>query len=585
MEQKILNWRTAAAAFAALAALLAWRLVAELRRPPPPPPSSLRLLTAPPPGATFGAGDEPLDAALSPSGNELIFVATSNGVAHLWRRSLSVSRATPIEGTEAPRWPAWIPGRRAVSFFSGDTLKQVDFDRRETSDVATIPGAAGVAWLDDGSVLVGQAKGPVTRWRGASSSAGSRLQADDVAHRFPWRVDADSWVYLAERRDGRRLVRIVSGGMERDLTDADGHAAVIDGWLVYPRGGGLLAQRLTEGRLEGRAMALAARVVVSASGRTQAALSSRVALVAQPGGQRYQLRWFDRAGAPQEIASEPGDYWQVRLSPDGGRAAVTRMESLLRTLDIYVLRAGSGAPVPVSLGLAADTDPVWSPDGRTLLYSSRRTGLFTRLVGVEGAPEEPLPPTPGFIRPTPSDWSRRDPADIVFTHSAGQPPNTDIFRRPLTGGSIARVYASGFNESDARLSADGRWAAYVSDESGQSDIYVQAWPQGPRARVSQAGGTRPRWAGASIYFLRGNDVMRAARRPGTLPVFDVPQHIVTLPGVRDFDVAQHGERLLAIVSAGAADSEIAAFVEWQTPLVAEPDPAAEGRVPEEFRRN
>ena len=118
--------------------------------------------------------------------------------------------------------------------------------------------------------------------------------------------------------------------------------------------------------------------------------ASRIVLVGPGAAPRHRLVWFDAAGQAQEALSEPGDLWQVRLSPDDTQAAVTMLEPLLRTLDVYVLRGGSGSPLPVSLGLAAESDPVWSPDGLTLLFRSSRGGqpnLYTRRVGVQGAPE------------------------------------------------------------------------------------------------------------------------------------------------------------------------------------------------------
>ena len=323
----------------------------------------------------------------------MVFVATSNGSAQLWRRQLAGDRAQPIGGTEGARQPAWIAGQRAVSFFAGDALKRTTLEGVVT-DVATISNAAGAAWFEDGSVLVGHTRGPVRRWRDGRETPASRLQDGDVGHRFPWRVDEQTWLYLAERANGRRVVRVVRDGAERDVADTDGHAMAAGGWLLYPRGGALLAQPLDgDGVAGGRARPLIVGVGVSTEGRTFAALSSRVAVFSPPSGQQHRLQWFDGRGTALAIASEPGDYWQVRLSPDDRQAAVTMLEPLLRTLDVYVLRNGSGAPVPVTLGLAADTDPVWDPDGRTLLFRSVRNGqarLFTREVGRTGAAEAPL---------------------------------------------------------------------------------------------------------------------------------------------------------------------------------------------------
>jgi Tol biopolymer transport system component len=267
--------------------------------------------------------------------------------------------------------------------------------------------------------------------------------------------------------------------------------------------------------------------------------------------------------------SEPGDYWQVRLSPDDRQAAVTMLEPLLRTLDVYVLRGGSGSPIPVSLGLAAESDPVWSPDGRTLLFRSLRGGqanLYTRSVGVQGAPEALVVQTPGSE--VPSDWTAT--GDMLFSTVPGDRADTDIFRR-ASGGTTAPTLADGFNQFDARVSPDGRLVAYVSDESGQPEVYVTAWPPAAgagRTRVSQAGGSHPRWAGGSLYFLRGDgEVLRADHLPGTDGGYAVPVRVLAAPGLRDFDAAHRGARILAVVpETSARPAPVEALVDWTSAL-------------------
>jgi Tol biopolymer transport system component len=564
--------RAAACAFAVVAAVLAWRLVAIWRQPPPPPPPSVHLQFTPPPGTIFGAGDDPFDAALSPAGDEVVFVATAGGRAQLWRRPMAAAVATPIPGTEGAVTPAWVPGQRAVSFFRNRALEVVALDTGAVTTVATgLVEPAGAAWLEDGSVLVGHLRGPIDRWLGGKATGATRL-GNEVGHRFPARVGPATWVYLAERADGSRVIRLSRNGNHRDLTPADGHAMYVDGWLLYPRGGALLAQPLDVDtpQLTRRAEAVLAVVGVSSTGRTQAVASPRLLIAGRGAGPRHRLRWFDGAGQPQEPLSEPGDYWQVRLSPDDTQAAVTMLEPLLRTLDVYVLRGGSGSPVPVSLGLAAESDPVWSPDGLSLLFRSLRGGqanLYTRRVGVQGAPETLAVQTPATE--IPSDWTTA--GDLLFSAVSGERADTDIFRRG-TDGRPAPVLPDGFNQSDARVSADGRLVAYVSDESGQPDVYVTAWPpRGPapaRTRVSQAGGSRPRWAGRSLYFQRGDgEILRADPLPATDGAYTVPRQVLAIPGLRDFDVAHRGARLLAVVpETSMRPAPVEAVVNWTSTL-------------------
>ena len=133
-------WRATAIVCAVVAAVLAWRLVAIWRQPPPPPPPSVHLHFQPPPGAILGAGEDTLDAVVSPAGDEVVFVATTAGSARLWRRPLAAATATPIPGTEGASAPAWVNGQRAVSFFAGTSLKVVALDTRRRHARGDGPG-------------------------------------------------------------------------------------------------------------------------------------------------------------------------------------------------------------------------------------------------------------------------------------------------------------------------------------------------------------------------------------------------------------------------------------------------------------
>jgi len=144
----------------------------------------------------------------------------------------------------------------------------------------------------------------------------------------------------------------------------------------------------------------------------------------------------------------------------------------------------------------------------------------------------------------------RGDSDLFLVDAAGS--------RPLV--------TSRFNESDGRWSPDGRRLAYVSDEFGQPDVFVQGWPAGGRVRVSSAGGSKPRWGhdGRSLFFLRGSEIVRVMLTLEPLSV-SAPAIVASAPGLRDFDAAHHGDRLLAILPAQAATlPDIRALVDWQS---------------------
>src|SRR5262245_53324303 len=118
-------WRVATAGLLVLTVLLAWPLIQRYREQPAPPPPPLRLSLAAPPGTELGAGDDGLDAAVSPAGDALVFVATSQGRVQLWHRRLDTERAEPIAGTEGGHAPAWSADGGSIAFLAAGRLKTV----------------------------------------------------------------------------------------------------------------------------------------------------------------------------------------------------------------------------------------------------------------------------------------------------------------------------------------------------------------------------------------------------------------------------------------------------------------------------
>ena len=219
--------------------------------------------------------------------------------------------------------------------------------------------------------------------------------------------------------------------------------------------------------------------------------SPRVLITAPAVSRNYQLTWFQLAGEKSTPTGEPSDYWQVRLSPDDRFAALTQTTPLLRTLDVAIVpMSETGFTEQLSRAVAADGDPVWSPDGPgdCLSLASGRPAAALHARG-------PRPGRGGRDRPDVID--RRNAHGLAGrshhrSHSWSEGRSRSVAVDERTGAREVIANTS-FNETDGRLSPDGRWLAYVSDESGQPDVYAAPWPRGPRVRVSFAGGTRPRW--------------------------------------------------------------------------------------------
>jgi hypothetical protein len=426
-------------------------------------------------------------------------------------------------------------------------------------DLADAPSPAGAGWLPDGSLLfVPEARGPVRRLQNGAVSDATRLRAGEQGHGFPAEAGEGRFTYVAAVA-GRRIVRLVSpDGAERDLTQTDAHAYLIDNVLVHSRDGTLMSQRFNpeRGELDFRSNPLAFDVGASAAGKGFFAASPSVAVWAAAAARTSELAWFDAAGSRAETVGDAADYWQVRLSPDDRDAAVTVLDPLLRTLDIFVVPLAGGPREQLTLALAADSDPVWAPRGDRVLFRSMQDGephLFARAVHQPDVQPEPV--LRSSADETPTDWR----ATTVLFHAPGATGN-EVWALELPGGMPMPASRRGFSTYDARFSSDGRRVVYVSEESGRPDVYVEPFPpDGTRVRVSLGGGTRPEWSrdGRFILFLRDGRIMRAAldSRPAT---------VVVDTAVRDFAPAHATDRILAIVPRAPQKPAAGLIVNWRS---------------------
>jgi Tol biopolymer transport system component len=543
---------------------LAIPVVRHLSEVPPPPPPPLTLTLGSPRDTELGSGDEPLDAAISPDERHIIFVATRRGTTMLWRRTLESDRTETLAGTLGAQLPSWSPSGDAVAFFSGTTLRRFTIADGRVGDLADAPTPSGVTWLPDDSILFApQSTGAIRRIRDGAISDATTLKPGDRAHVFPVSTGIDTdFVYTAVGQNGRRTVRIVRDGQERDLTGTTGHGQVVDGHVLVVRDEVLLAYKLTDDwQVQGQAASLASGVGTTRGGRSLFTASPRIVLSSSSSPRAREMAWLDMNGARTGTMGQAGDLWQVRLSPDDQYAAVTFIAPLLRTLDIAVVPAASTkVSQPLTLALAADSDPVWSPDGRRIAFRSLQKGppaLFSKRAHDSDAEDEVLLETDA----TPTDWQ----GTSVVAHTADA-SSFEIVAVDQSRGTRETRIKSGFNNTDGRWSPDGQWLAYVSDEPGQPDVFANR-RDGDRARVSFGGGTRPRWSrdSRSLFFLKGSAIMRATVVSSSPPTFSPAEQVVDIPGIRDFDVAHGRDALIALVPVGASASlPVSVTVDWQS---------------------
>jgi Tol biopolymer transport system component len=299
----------------------------------------------------------------------------------------------------------------------------------------------------------------------------------------------------------------------------------------------------------------AAIPIVDGVNAAQFDVSASGVLVYAPGSGKapdYSLVWVDRAGEARPINDFARGYEDLHLSPDGRLVALTIEES------------GDNSPAHVWLADVErrtltrltfegfSRDPVWAPDGKSLAFGSKRGestfGLY--LQRIDGrSPAELIWPSPIPIWPDPHSWTP-DGRTLVFG-TKGKETSDDIWILSLDGDRRARPWLqTPANESAGRLSPDGRWMAYTSDESGRREVYVQPFP-GPGAKrlVSDGGGTNPIWSrdGRQLFFREGDDVLAADVE--TVPALAIGKPARLFSGRyrwtgRDLDVSPDGQHFV-----------------------------------------
>jgi len=543
-----------------LAALLA-TLFLRGHRERPAPAGRLRFAIAPPADAAYQGMP-----AISPDGRKLAFVATTaDGRDFLYLRPLDSLDARRLEGTDGASYPFWSPDGRSIAFFAQGKLAKIDASGGSPSILCAAPNPRGGSWGSRGTIVFSVNTGGeihrVGENGGRSESLTHLAAKTQSTNRWPtFLPDGEHFLYYVLAGDPKSSGTYLGALDSRETTrlaSADGGGLyAAPGFLLFRSGDRLMAQRFDP---EKRAVAGEAFPIVEQirwNGVATAALAVSASdtglLVYQTGGATTsRLQLYDRSGHELRAIGEPGAYWEPTLSADARRLVVPRLDPEGLSASIWVgdleranlFRLSSQAPIAAT--------PIWSADSRRIIYGAYPTGEVYVRDGGGAEPEKMLFRSPGF---TPlDDWSR-DGRLLFYEVIDWKSFHTDVWVRDLPTGQTRPVLQAKFNEMGARLSPDGTWLAYQSEESGISEIVVRSFPEvRERRQVSSGGGTQPRWRtdGRELYFISPDNKVMAVDIGTAAPLEAGAPHALfqtrILPPIEarnHYDAASDGQRFV-----------------------------------------
>jgi len=455
---------------------------------------------------------------ISPDGTLLAFdAADSSGRAMLWVRALDALEPRALPGTEGAGRPFWSPDSRFLAFFADGKLRKVDVSGAPPQTICDAPSGSDGSWSTTGVILYdGQAVDPIRMVAASGGIPKSIVEASRDAGEgsVGWPAflpDGKHFLYMSIRPgDDALLVGSVEPGFEPvELLAASSRVLFAPpDHLLYVRDETLVAQPFDPDalKLRGEPVPLAEEVGATGVGLANFSASANGVLVYRAGETAARrLAWVDREGRELEQVGEPAEYYSTALSPDGKRLAINILDPRNGEGDIWIRDLERGVNSRFTFDPENDTDPVWSPDGRTILFASDRNdkhGLYRKDASGAGEPELLLE-----ADSLPRPYSISPDGRYVGLHRPGEETTWDIWILPLEGEKAGEAYPflqSSFVEVRPAFSPDGRWIAYDSLESGGFEVYAQRFPgPGGKWQISTDGGSEPMWNpdGSALYYL------------------------------------------------------------------------------------
>jgi eukaryotic-like serine/threonine-protein kinase len=521
------------------------------------------------------------DLALSPDGHTLAMVAYSTQANNymLWTYEVGGRRTSSLDGTQGATYPFWSPDGKFLGFFADGKLKKVDVSGGQVQVLCDAPSGRGGTWNRDGVIVFTPDSFGPGLFR-VSSLGGSPVEMTkpdasrfETSHRWPvFLPDGKHFLYLAANFIGQlEKNAIFLGSLDsqerRLLVSTSANAAYAEpGYLLYLRDNKtLVAQPFDRRRyvLSGEPHTLSDEVLYFPTvDRAVFTVSSGEVLVTQTGkgASLSQLTWFDRDGKPTGTVGIPESYNNVRLSPDGRRVATGQTDPDGRHIDIGVHEVARGATTRLTFDPSTHQAPMWSPDGRQILFSAnRKLGIQLYLKNADGSGSEEEVADLGAILVNPWDWSRD--GKYVLVRKANE-----LWYLTWPERVAKPLLQANWTVQNAQFSSDGRWMAYASNETGSWEIYVSPFPSANgKWQVSSGGGQEPRWRqdGKELFYVSADGKMMAvavttaASFKADSPVALFQTHRrqpVSAQDVFSYDVSSDGQKFLILTKVDEANA-------------------------------
>ncbi|MEX2117842.1 MAG: hypothetical protein WEB37_13250, partial [Bacteroidota bacterium] len=518
---------------------------------------------------------------VSPDGRMVAFVsATPEGKTALYLRMLSEGTAVALPGTEGAYYPFWSYDSKWIAFFSVPTgkLKKVDVAGNPPITICDAPNQRGGSWGKNDVILLSFPTGPLFSVPASGGTPVQVMQMDTSRKESSQRwscflPDGKHFLYFsrtislgAEAEGDAIMAGSLDGGPGRFVVNSSTNAVYASGYLLYMRGGTLLAQQFDESSLSvtGDAISVAEGVINDAGFSLGVFTASGNGILAYQTGEGIagaRMVVVDRQGRELEYLGEVIEHFTTRISPDGRRIVQSIFEPKSRTQNLWMHDFTRGDITRFTSGIDGAMFPVWSPDGRKVAYARFGSGDETIAESYEipvqpvagGSAEEVLIKSETLI--TPTDWSPDGKAICLgisprFTRVASS-TQSDLWIQALDGDKKMRPFVeSPYNETDGRFSPDGRWIAYTSDETGKREIYLRPYPgPGTAIKVSTSGGSVPVWRrdGRELFYVNDSNKTMSAeiRSTGSSVAIGVVQELFArTPIMAEYDVFPDGKRFL-----------------------------------------